>query len=244
MPGRGATDGGSGRMGGPLRRRTARRPRRPASIRCRRTGRRRRRGRGGCSRARRARDRARRTVIGTSGWAACTARDALGRGDEADEAQPRAPASLQPADRAVALPPVASIGSTTNDLGVGHAGGQRLVVADGRSALLVAVHAEVADARLGHQAQEAVDHAEPGAQDRDDHDLGAPGRRPSVPRAACRPWTSATVAGRASPRRRASPDASPSARAEGLARGRRGAQLGDGAAAAGGRRRCSRLHAG
>jgi hypothetical protein len=55
-----------------------------------------------------------------------------------------------------------------------------LVVVARRQLLLVALHAEMTDARVGQQPQEPLDHPEPRAQDRHDRDLGgqpAAGRR-------------------------------------------------------------------
>ena len=54
---------------------------------------------------------------------------------------------------------------------VGQPRRQPRVVVDRRVGGLVARHAEVTDARVGQQPQEAVDHPEPGAQHRHDHDL-------------------------------------------------------------------------
>ena len=48
---------------------------------------------------------------------------------------------------------------------------QALVVLEGLVRLLVAIEAEMADARVREQAQEGLDHAEPGAQHRHDGDL-------------------------------------------------------------------------
>ena len=71
-------------------------------------------------------------------------------------ARPRASAARSPA---TPLPPVASIGSTTNTSASATPGGHVLVVADRPQRLLVAVHAEVPDARLGHRRRKPVDHA-------------------------------------------------------------------------------------
>ena len=87
-----------------------------------------------------------------------------------------APRSLRRASALAALPPVASIGSTSTISASGPWVGDRLVVADRRELRLVAVHAEVADARLRHQPEEALDHPEPGAQDRDHDDVVAEAR--------------------------------------------------------------------
>ena len=93
-------------------------------------------------------------AAGLSWWRRPRARD------EADEAAAAAaPASFTGASAWTALPPVASIGSATRSRASAEPGRQALVVVDGRELLLVAVHPEVADARVGQQAQEAVDHA-------------------------------------------------------------------------------------
>src|SRR5688572_25910270 len=97
--------------------------------------------------------------------------DPLGRRHEADERDPLGPRPLEPRDR---LRRAAARGEHRVDdehLGVLDPRRDVLVVADGPQRLLVAVHAEVADAGLRHQPQEAVDEPEPGAQDRHDHDL-------------------------------------------------------------------------
>ena len=66
---------------------------------------------------------------------------------------------------------MASIGSTTTTSASVGVARDRLVVADGLERLLVAVEAEVADARLRDQPQRAVGHPQPRAEDRDDDDL-------------------------------------------------------------------------
>src|SRR5918999_1431221 len=96
---------------------------------------------------------------------------ALGGGDQADERDPLCALPLHPGD---GLRRAAAGGQHRvdhEDLGVGRARRDVLVVADRPQGLLVAVHAEVADARVGHQPQEAVDEAEAGAQDRHQHHL-------------------------------------------------------------------------
>jgi hypothetical protein len=45
------------------------------------------------------------------------------------------------------------------------------VVASGNSRLLVALEAEMPDSRGGHQIQRGLDHAQPGAQHRNDHNV-------------------------------------------------------------------------
>ena len=57
--------------------------------------------------------------------------------------------------------------------GVGQPGWQPLVVVDRDVLLLVAVDPDVADAGIGQQPQEALDHPQPGAQDGYDRDLVA-----------------------------------------------------------------------
>ena len=57
------------------------------------------------------------------------------------------------------------------DVSVGQAGRQALVVVHRAVLLLVAVHADVAHAGSGEEPQEAVDHPESGAQHRHDRDL-------------------------------------------------------------------------
>src|SRR3954470_8198688 len=96
---------------------------------------------------------------------------ALGGGDQADEVQPLRARALEPGDR---LRPAAAGGQHRihhEHLGVFHAGGDVLVVAHWPQRLLVAVHAEVAHARLRHEPQEPVHQAEPGPQDRHDEHL-------------------------------------------------------------------------
>src|SRR3954452_2896643 len=104
--------------------------------------------------------------------------EALGRRHEADEAQPlRAPLLEAPQARRRA----AARGEhrvDEHDLGLWAVLRNRLVVADGRERLLVAVHPEVADARLGHEAEEAIHHAEAGPQDRDHDDVVGQSRAP------------------------------------------------------------------
>src|ERR671916_3342096 len=95
----------------------------------------------------------------------------LGRRHQAHEPQPPRAGALEPRDR---LRGAAAGGQHRVDdehLGLVDAGRHVLVVADGPQRLLVAVHAEMADAGVGHEAQEPVHHAQAGAQDRDDHDL-------------------------------------------------------------------------
>ena len=55
--------------------------------------------------------------------------------------------------------------------GVGESRRQPLVVVDRHVLLLVAIDADVADARVRQQPQEALDHPEPGAQHGHDGDL-------------------------------------------------------------------------
>ena len=81
--------------------------------RCRRGGRRRRRAPAGCSRARRARDRSPRRRSGTSGCSARTASSPSGAATRQTKRSRRAPRSLRRRSALAALPPVASIGSTS-----------------------------------------------------------------------------------------------------------------------------------
>jgi hypothetical protein len=53
-------------------------------------------------------------------------------------------------------------------VGVGEPRREALVIVARRQLLFVALHAEVPDARIGQQAQEALDHPEPRAQHRHD----------------------------------------------------------------------------
>src|SRR3954471_4496057 len=101
--------------------------------------------------------------------------DALRGGDQADEVQPLRAGALEPGDRLLAAAAGGQHRVDHEDLGVLHAGGDVLVVADRPQRLLVAVHAEVAHPGLRHEPQEAVDEAQPGAQDRhDEHLVGQP----------------------------------------------------------------------
>ena len=99
-----------GRPPGPLARDHTRR----RFSRCRRCGRRRRRGRGGCSRWSSSSRSSVAVVMGTSGCAACSAWIPSGAATRQMKLMSRAPARLSRPTAWTALPPVASIGSTTN----------------------------------------------------------------------------------------------------------------------------------
>ena len=97
-----------------------------------------------------------------------------GRGDDADHvdaAWRRPPASRSSA--ATALPPVASIGSIIRTKLDVEARRQLGVVPRRDRRHLVALQADVADARVGHELEHGVEHAEAGAQHRHDDDVGA-----------------------------------------------------------------------
>ena len=100
---------------------------------------------------------------------------------------------------ATALPPVASIGSIISTKLVAETRRQLRVVLRRHGGRLVALQAEVADARAGHELEHGVEHAEPRAQHRHDDDIAghAGGRAPA--RAA-----SATITSRVGTSRSAS----------------------------------------
>jgi hypothetical protein len=106
--------------------------------------------------------------------------DPLGRGDEADQAQLARAVGLQPGQRGDRAAAGGQHRVQQEDVRIAHPGRQALVIARRLQRGLVALHAQVTDACAREQAQEAVDHAEPGAQHGHDGDLGlqaAPGRR-------------------------------------------------------------------
>ena len=83
---------------------------------------------------------------------------------------------------ATALPPVASIGSIISTKLSARFGGQLRVVLRRHRRRLVALQPDVADARVRHELEHGVEHAEAGAQHRHDDDVGArrrPGAGPS-----------------------------------------------------------------
>ena len=81
------------------------------------------------------------------------------------------PLSLSRSTAATAELPVASIGSTTITSRSCMLAGHLEVVLDRHQRLGIAVQADVADARAGHELEHAVEDAGAGAQDRDEHQL-------------------------------------------------------------------------
>ena len=73
---------------------------------------------------------------------------------------------------AIALPPVASIGSTTSAVLFDEIARQLRVVARRDRRVLVALQADVTDARVRQQLEHRIHHAEAGAQHRHDDDVG------------------------------------------------------------------------
>ena len=100
----------------------------------------------------------------TSACSAWTARDALGGGDQADDLQMPGAGGFQVLERADGAAAGGEHRIEHVDPGVGQPGRQALVVVDRLVVVLVALDPEMSDARVGQQAQEALDHAQPGPQ--------------------------------------------------------------------------------
>jgi hypothetical protein len=97
--------------------------------------------------------------------------DALGGAHQAHEPQALSARLLQPPERVDRAAARREHRVGHDHVRVAKPRREALEVVDGRVVDLVAVHAEMADAGIGQQAQEAVDHAQPRAQHRDDRDL-------------------------------------------------------------------------
>ena len=162
--------------------------------------------------------------IGTSGCASPAPRRPRAP-PQADEVRSLRPRALEPRDRLRRAAAGREHRVHHEHLGRLDAGRDVLVVADGAQRLLVPVHAEMPDARVGHQAQEAVDHPEP-ARRIATTTTGSASCTPAAGSSGV--WTSWSRAQRgASPRRRGS---SPPGRASGeppsACRGRAGSTAG------------------
>ena len=107
----------------------------------------------------------------TSGWWSWARLIPGGRGDDADERDDCAPASLTASIAAPLEWPVASIGSSTIASRSSEVDRQLHEVLDRLQRLLVAVQPDEADARARHEREHAVEHAHARAQHRADGDL-------------------------------------------------------------------------
>lgn len=96
--------------------------------------------------------------------------EAGGAADEADVTEMARAFFLQLGDGAGGAPACGEHGIDDEDLGGTEVGGELEVVALGAMGLLVAVHADVADAGIGEDLQHAIDEAEACAEDGGDDD--------------------------------------------------------------------------